>query len=87
MRTESPFNAWFKGRCREEFAWFAIADSLPVLSIDAGRAARQILDARRHGDAELVISWPAKLAVIARAVLPGTKANALRRANRPRIVA
>ena len=23
MRTGSPFNAWFKGRHREEFAWFA----------------------------------------------------------------
>ena len=65
MRTGSPFNAWFKGRHREEFAWFAIADSLPVGSIDAARAASQIVDACRHGDAELVISWPAKLAVIA----------------------
>ncbi len=63
MRTGSPFNAWFKGRHREEFAWFAIADSLPVGSIDAARAASQIVDACRHGDAELVISWPAKLAV------------------------
>ena len=23
MRTGSPFNAWFKGRHRDEFAWFA----------------------------------------------------------------
>src|SRR5436190_1654514 len=61
MRTGSPFNAWFKGRHREEFAWFTIADSLPVLTIDARKAAQQIVEACRCGDAELVISWPAKL--------------------------
>ena len=45
MRTGSPFNAWFKGRHREEFAWFAISDSLPVASIDA--AASRVADRRR----------------------------------------
>jgi NAD(P)-dependent dehydrogenase (short-subunit alcohol dehydrogenase family) len=82
MQTGSPFNAWFKGRYRDEFTWFAIAGSLPVLSVDARRAAWQIFDACRHGDAELVISWPAKLAAIARAVLPGATAQAMRLANR-----
>ena len=82
MRTGSPFNAWFKGRHREEFAWFAIADSLPVGSIDAARAASQIVDACRHGDAELVISWPAKLAVIANAVMPQSVALGMDIANR-----
>jgi NAD(P)-dependent dehydrogenase (short-subunit alcohol dehydrogenase family) len=82
MRTGSPFNAWFKGRHREEFAWFAISDSLPIASIDAARAASQIVDACRHGDAELVISWPAKLAVIANAVAPQSVALAMDLANR-----
>ena len=70
MRTGSPFNAWFKGRHRQEFAWFTIADSLPWISIDGRRAAAQIVDAARHGDAELVVSWPAKLAVLASALAP-----------------
>jgi NAD(P)-dependent dehydrogenase (short-subunit alcohol dehydrogenase family) len=82
MRTGSPFNAWFKGRYREEFAWFAISDSIPVATIDAARAAAQIVDACRHGDAELVISWPAKLAVIANAVLPQSVALGMDLANR-----
>jgi NAD(P)-dependent dehydrogenase (short-subunit alcohol dehydrogenase family) len=82
MRTGSPFNAWFKGRHRQEFAWFAIADSLPLLSIDGRRAAEQIVDAARHGDAELVITWPAKLAVAASAVLPNTVAWAMELTNR-----
>lgn len=82
MRTGSPFNAWFKGRHRDEFTWFTISDSLPVASIDGARAAAQIVDACRHGDAELVIPWPAKLAVIANAVAPEAVALAMDVANR-----
>jgi NAD(P)-dependent dehydrogenase (short-subunit alcohol dehydrogenase family) len=63
MRTGSPRNASFKGRHRAEYAWFSIADSLPVLSTDAERAARRILDACRHGDAELLMPRSTALAV------------------------
>jgi NAD(P)-dependent dehydrogenase (short-subunit alcohol dehydrogenase family) len=82
MRTGSPFNAWFKGRHRAEFAWFAIADSLPLLSIDGRRAARQIVNALRHGRPELVISWPARLAVTMEALAPNTFAAMMSLANR-----
>jgi len=82
IRTGSPFNAWFKGRHRAEFAWFAIADSLPLLSIDGRRAAAQIVGAMRHGDAELVVSWPARLAVAAGALAPNTLARAMTMINR-----
>ena len=81
MRTGSPFNAWFKGRHRQEFAWFAIADSLPILSANGRRAAAQIVDAMRHGDAELVITWAARLAVLASAAMPNTMALALHAAS------
>jgi NAD(P)-dependent dehydrogenase (short-subunit alcohol dehydrogenase family) len=64
MRTGSPFNAWFKGRHRDEFTWFTISDSIPIGSISGARAAAAIADACRHGNAELVITWPAKLAVL-----------------------
>jgi NAD(P)-dependent dehydrogenase (short-subunit alcohol dehydrogenase family) len=82
MRTGSPFNAWFKGRHRDEFAWFTISDSLPLATIDGGRAAAQVVEACRHGDAELVITWPAKLAVIANALMPESVALAMDWANR-----
>jgi NAD(P)-dependent dehydrogenase (short-subunit alcohol dehydrogenase family) len=81
MRTGSPFNAWFKGNHRAEFTWFAISDSLPLASIDAGRAAAQVVDAARYGDAELVISLPARLAVIANALVPDVVALAMASAN------
>jgi NAD(P)-dependent dehydrogenase (short-subunit alcohol dehydrogenase family) len=82
MRTGSPFNAWFKGRHREEFTWFTIADSLPLLSIDGQRAAAQIVDAARYGDAELVVTWPAKLAAAATGALPNAIAAAMSLTNR-----
>ncbi len=70
MRTGSPLNASFKGNHPQEYAWFAISDSLPLATIDAGRAARQILAACRRGDAELVITVQAKLAILARTAAP-----------------
>lgn len=70
MRTGSPINAMFKGQRPQEYAWFAIADSLPLASIDARRAARQIVEACRRGDAELVITMQAKMAILARTLAP-----------------
>jgi NAD(P)-dependent dehydrogenase (short-subunit alcohol dehydrogenase family) len=82
MRTGSPFNAWFKGRHRDEFTWFAIVGSLPLASINGRRAAVQVLNACRYGDAELVVGLPARLAVVANAVMPGIVAAAMDAADR-----
>ncbi|MBA3496223.1 MAG: SDR family oxidoreductase [Gemmatimonadota bacterium] len=82
MRTGSPRNATFKGRHREEFAWFSIGDSLPGLSMEATRAARRILDACRHGDAELVMPLSTALAVKLNALAPGAGAAAMSLAER-----
>jgi short-subunit dehydrogenase len=82
MRTGSPFNAWFKGRHRAEFAWFAIADSMPLLSIDGRRAAAHIIEAMRLGKAELIVSWPARLAVAAEGLAPNVLASAMTLVNR-----
>lgn len=81
MRTGSIFNAWFKGQHREEFTWFAVAGSLPFLSINAQRAAARVVDAAKHGDAEVVITWPAKLAVAAGGLAPQLTAVVTRLAN------
>ena len=70
MRTGSPRNAGFKGKHRYEYAWFSIGDALPLLSVSAERAAREIVNACRSGRAELVISLPAKLAVMFDAMFP-----------------
>ena len=70
MRTGSPVNAMFKGQRPQEYAWFAISDSLPLSSIAPQRAARQIIRACRYGDAELIITVQAKMAVLARYAAP-----------------
>jgi NAD(P)-dependent dehydrogenase (short-subunit alcohol dehydrogenase family) len=62
MRTGSARNASFKGRHRQEHAWFSIAASLPGLTVSAESAARQIVDACSVGRAELSISVPTRIA-------------------------
>jgi NAD(P)-dependent dehydrogenase (short-subunit alcohol dehydrogenase family) len=82
MRTGSPPNADVRGRHEAEYAWFAIADSLPGLSTSAERAARQIIEACRYGDPELTITVPARLAMVANQVAPGAVATAMMVVNR-----
>ena len=82
MRTGSPRNATFKGKHRDEYAWFSISDALPVTSIQAERAARQIISACRRGQAELIITAQAVLAVKFRALFPEAAADMLALANR-----
>jgi NAD(P)-dependent dehydrogenase (short-subunit alcohol dehydrogenase family) len=56
MRTGSPRNASFKGQHRKEYAWFSIGGSLPLISMSAERAARQIFRACQNGDGEVYIT-------------------------------
>ena len=81
MRTGSPRNALFKGQHRAEYAWFSISDSLPILSISAEAAARKIVSACQHGDAELILSLPAQLAVRFHGLFPGLTAELMGLAN------
>lgn len=82
LRTGSPPNARFKGRHRAEYAWFAISDALPFTSIDAGRAARQIIEACRYGDPALTITIQARAAELANRLFPTLTANLLALADR-----
>ena len=75
MRTGSPLNAEMKGQHEAEYAWFAIADSIPGFSIAAERAADQILSACAHGDPELTITPHARLAAMMNEVAPACTAR------------
>jgi NAD(P)-dependent dehydrogenase (short-subunit alcohol dehydrogenase family) len=81
MRTGSPVNAEMKGRHEAEYAWFAIADSLPGLSTSAEAAARRIIEACRYGDPELTITLPAKIATVANHLAPAAVARAMAAVN------
>jgi short-subunit dehydrogenase len=77
MRTGSPRNADFKGKHQLEYAWFSISDAMPLLTVSAENAARQIVRACKRGQAELVISVPAKLAVLFESLFPETMSQIL----------
>ena len=82
MRTGSHLNALFKGQHQAEFTWFSLLDSLPLTSIDARRAARQIIEACRRGSPQLIITVQARLAAAAAALFPSLTAEAMALVNR-----
>jgi NAD(P)-dependent dehydrogenase (short-subunit alcohol dehydrogenase family) len=77
IRTGSPRHAEFKGRHREEYTWFSIGDSLPVLAMNAERAARRIVRAGERGAARVVLPLAARLPVVTHALFPGMVLGAL----------
>ena len=82
MRTGSHVNALFKGDRRREFTWFALGASLPLVSMDAERAARRIVDATRRNRAVVILSPPAQVAARLHGLAPATLTRALGLANR-----
>jgi len=82
MRTGSHLNAEFKGRNDQEYAWFALGNSIPGLSMSADRAAAQILAACARGDAQLVLPLPAKIAVALEGICPNLMSNVMALMNR-----
>ena len=71
MRTGSPRNVEVKGKHELEYRWFKLGDSIPGISVNAERAASEILRACRRGAATLTISLPAKLAAAVHGIAPG----------------
>lgn len=77
MRTGSHVNAYFKGQNEKEFALFSIVNALPLSSISAESAARQIVAATKRGDAEAILSPQAKIAAKMNALFPELTAEIL----------
>jgi len=82
MRTGSAINAQMKGRHEAEFAWFAALSSMPLLSIDARRAARKIVAAARRGEPNLTITPQARLLALLDRLMPNALARVMVMANR-----
>jgi short-subunit dehydrogenase len=82
MRTGSHENAYFKGDHRKEYAWFSLGATNPLTAIGARRAARSIVNAVRRGQAEIILSVPAKAAALFHGIAPGTTAQILGVTNR-----
>ena len=82
MRTGSHLAAEFKGQAEGEYRWFALGASLPLISMNARRAARRIVDAVARGETEPIISIPANLLARLHGLFPGATINALGLVNR-----
>ncbi len=71
MRTGSPRNVEVKGKHELEYRWFKLGDSIPGISVNAERAAAEILRACRRKAITHTISLPAKLAIAIHGIAPG----------------
>ncbi|MCQ4042660.1 SDR family NAD(P)-dependent oxidoreductase [Streptantibioticus rubrisoli] len=77
MRTGSHFAARFGGKAEQEYAWFASGAGMPVLSMNAERAARAIVRAAERGRPEVILTPAAKAAVRLHGVAPATTVRML----------
>ena len=77
MRTGSQVQALCKGQHEKEYAWFMLSSATPLSSIKAERAARQIVNATKKGQAELIITWQAELLARTHGLAPELVAQVL----------
>jgi short-subunit dehydrogenase len=82
MRTGSHLNAEFRGKHEQEYGWFALSGTNPLISVSAESAARQIVAATRRNQTELIVGWPAKVLARAHGLAPGITAEALALVNK-----
>jgi NAD(P)-dependent dehydrogenase (short-subunit alcohol dehydrogenase family) len=82
MRTGSPRNALFTGDRVAENRWFTAVGNLPLLSMDAERAARRLVRATMWRRPEVILTPLAKLGVRAHAVAPSTSLRVVSLVNR-----
>jgi NAD(P)-dependent dehydrogenase (short-subunit alcohol dehydrogenase family) len=82
MRTGSYKHAMFKGQNEVEYSLFSPLSSLPLTSIDARKAAREIVEATRRGDPELIVSIQAQVFARLHGLFPGLTADLLSLVNR-----
>jgi short-subunit dehydrogenase len=82
MRTGGHTHAWFKGDREGEYTWFALSDTLPVLSASADHVARRLWQGVCDGEAEVVVGWPAHLAAVVQNLFPNEMAEMMAVVNR-----
>jgi short-subunit dehydrogenase len=77
MRTGSHLQARFTGQAGKEFTWFGLGASLPLISMDAERAAHQIVEAVRTRRAEIILTPLGQVAARAAGLVPGLTSGIL----------
>jgi NAD(P)-dependent dehydrogenase (short-subunit alcohol dehydrogenase family) len=82
MRTGSPPNALFTGDQAGEYRWFTLGDSLPLVSMDAARAARRLVGAALKGKPEVVTTPLANIGMRVHGLAPATTIRLVSLVNR-----
>jgi short-subunit dehydrogenase len=70
MRTGSHLRAQFIGKAQREYTWFAASASMPLLSMNAERAARKMVDAVLAGKPTIILTPLAKIGARVHGVAP-----------------
>lgn len=82
MRTGSPRNALFTGDQAAEHRWFTLGDSLPLVSMDAERAARKLVSGALKGKPEVLTTPLANIGMRVHGVAPSTTMRLVSLVNR-----
>jgi short-subunit dehydrogenase len=77
MRTGSHLNAQFSGRQSAEYRWFALGATVPGISMEVGRAAKQIVESLIRRDRELTLTASANAAARIHGAFPELVLHAL----------
>ncbi len=77
MRTGSHLRARFTGNHAAEYAWFATGASMPLVAMDADRAAARIVDRVLAGRSMVVLTPLAKIGMRVHGLAPATTAALL----------
>ena len=82
MRTGGHLHAQFSGQQTKEYAWFATSGSLPLVSMDAERAATKMVDAVLAGRPTVILTPLAKVGARVHGLAPATTARMMGLASR-----
>ncbi|HYP44800.1 MAG TPA: SDR family oxidoreductase [Propionibacteriaceae bacterium] len=82
MRTGGHLHAQFTGQQNREYVWFAASGSLPLISMDAERAAAKMVRAVLAGKPTVILTPLAKIGARVHGLAPATTVRVMKLANR-----
>lgn len=82
MRTGGHLHAQFTGQQDREYLWFAASGSLPLIAMDAERAAQKMVRAVLAGKPTVILTPLAKVGARVHGLAPATTVRAMKLANR-----
>lgn len=77
LRTGSYVNAYFRGQLEKELAWFASSEGSPLMAMDPPEAARQIVQALKSRQPEVILGANAQLLARLSGAFPNFTADLL----------